>query len=251
VKIEKQILPFGVNNDNPQMDRILLSIDREKLSKVSVKTDTLILEGNDGHGAGIKVFVKIDAEVPAADYPKGTYVQTGDYISIPAVNFAAVSNVADGSEWKSLPEYGREWGAVKAFPVINSYNKGKGAPAVEYHFVPKQSGVNCFDFYLNPSNPAYKDNKLQFIAEINGEKLLCNAVDPDAFAVGDHQEPWGTDVTNNIRISSVYADCKEGVNVLKVYPVTPNIVLEKIVISDVNTVIPESYMGAPETFRVK
>ena len=69
------------------------------------------------------------------------------------------------------------------------------------------------------------------------------------FHVGDNQEPWGTDVTNNIRISSVYADCKAGLNTLRVYPVTPNVVLEKIVIYNANTIMPDSYLGAPETYR--
>ena len=100
------------------------------------------------------------------------------------------------------------------------------------------------------SNPAYKDNKLQFIAEINGEKIIKDVVDSD-FRIGDNQEPWGTDVTNNIRISTVYADCKKGLNTLKVYPVTPNIVLEKIVIYSANDIMPESYLGAPETYRIK
>ena len=107
----------------------------------------------------------------------------------------------------------------------------------------------AFDFYLNPSNPAYKDNKLQFIAEVNGKKLLKDVVDPD-FGIGDNQQPWGTDITNNIRISTVYADCKAGLNTLKIYPVTPNIVLEKIVIHGANEKMPYSYLGAPESYRI-
>ncbi|MCQ2576291.1 MAG: glycosyl hydrolase 115 family protein, partial [Treponema sp.] len=234
---------YGKTQEDSSFEKLTLTINREKAAKAASKKDTMIIEGTDGHGAGIKVFVEIDAEVPQTNYPKGTYVQTGDVISIPAVNYAA-------SEWKNLPDY-RVIGAVKAYPVIESYPKGKAAPAVEYHFVPKTDGVYAFDFYLNPSNPAYKDNKLQFIAEINGEKLLCDVVDSKNFAVGDHQEPWGQDVTNNCRISTVYADCKNGMNVLKVYPVTPNVVLEKIEISEADVVLRDSYLGSPETYRVK
>ena len=68
------------------------------------------------------------------------------------------------------------------------------------------------------------------------------------FAVGDNQFPWGDDITNNIRIATVYADCKAGLNLLKISPVTPNIVIEKIVIHEANTKMPSSYLGAPETF---
>ncbi len=242
MRIEKVDLGYGLTG-TPQLEKIILKIDRENLAKASVKKDLLTIKANDGHGAGINVFIEIDAEVPECNYPRGTFVQTGDYISMNAVSFAK-------SEWKTLPDY-KIFGAVKAYPVIESYAKGKNAPFVEYNFVPKSEGIYGFDFYLNPSNPAYKDNKLQFVAEINGEKLLCNAVDSETFAVGDNQRPWGTDITNNLRISTVYADCKKGVNVLKVYPVTPNIVLEKVVISQADVVLPDSYLGAPESYRVK
>ena len=109
----------------------------------------------------------------------------------------------------------------------------------------------AFDFYINPSNPAYKDNKLQFVAEVNGERILKDAVDPEKFAVGDNQFPWGKDIPNNIRIATVYADCHAGLNSVKLSPVTPNIVLEKIVIHEANKPLPESYLGAPESFRIK
>ena len=235
----------------PQIDEVVVTINREKLAKATEKKDTLIVEAEDGRGAGIKVFVEIDAAVPDCNYPKGTFVQTGNYISIEAEHFTARNTVADGAEFKLLPDYGKTLSAVKAYPVINTYPKGKKAPFVEYKFAVLKDGVMSFDFFLNPSNPAYKDNKLQFIAEINGEKILKDAVDPEAFAVGDNQEPWGTDVTNNIRVATVYGDCKAGLNTLKIYPVTPNIVLEKIVIYSANEIMPDSYLGAPESYRVK
>ena len=113
------------------------------------------------------------------------------------------------------------------------------------------SGIMAFDFYLNPSNPAYKDNKLQFTVDVNGEKILKDAVDPERFALGDDQQPWGNDITNNIRIATVYAECRAGLNMIKVSPVTPNVVLEKIVIHKANKPMPKSYLGAPETYRVQ
>ena len=232
------------------IDTVIVKIDRAKLEKESDKTDVITITGDDGHGAKILVKVHVDANVPNCDYPSGTFVQTGSYISIEAEHRLVTGSTVTDANFRTLPNYGKTLSAIKAFPVINSYPDGKNAPCAEYRFAMEKEGVMAFDFYLNPSNPAYKDNKLQFIAEINGEKLLKNVVDEN-FAVGDNQEPWSTDVTNNIRISSVYADCKAGLNVLKVYPVTPNIVLEKIVIHEANTKMPQSYLGAPETYRVK
>ena len=154
-----------------------------------------------------------------------------------------------------MPGYGKTLGAVKAAATTTSFAPSDdNAPFVEYafalspDFVEKTDGLMAFDFYINPSNPAYKDNKLQFVAEVNGEKILKDAVDPEKFAVGDNQFPWGEDIPNNIRIATVYADCHAGLNSVKLRPVTPNIVLEKIVIHEANKPMPKSYLGAPETF---
>ena len=122
--------------------------------------------------------------------------------------------------------------------------------ALDEEFIKRFGGIMAIDVYTNPLNPAYKDNKLQFTAEVNGKRILKDLVDEN-FAVGDNQEPWGSDVTNNIRIATVYADCKAGLNMLKICPVTPNIVIEKIVIHEANCKMPYSYLGAPESYRVK
>ena len=229
-----------------------ISINREKLAAASEKTTELTLEGNDGHGAKIFVKVVIDAASPDTNFPAGTFVQTTNYVSIEAPHFVRSSGFA------LLEGYGKTLGAVKANATTASFAPGdENAPYVEYafalspDFVEKTGGVMAFDFYINPSNPAYKDNKLQFVAEINGEKLLKDAVDPEKFAVGDNQFPWGVDIPNNIRIATVYADCHAGLNSVKLRPVTPNIVLEKIVIHEANKPLPASYLGAPETFIIK
>ena len=101
---------------------------------------------------------------------------------------------------------------------------------------------------MNPSNPATKDNYFKFGADVNGKKVLIDIVDKD-FAVGDDQQPWGTDVTNNIRVKSAWFDCNKGLNTLKVYAITPNFVLEKIVIYPNEFEMKPSYLGLKETYR--
>ncbi len=237
------------------IETIRIKIDREKASTCSMKNTVLKIEGNDGrggHGAKILVNVKIDAALPDLNFPAGTFVQTEDYISMEAPHFVR----SDG--FAVLDHYGKTLGAVKAKDVTSSFAPDdKNAPFVEYafaldeDFVKKTGGLMAFDFYINPSNPAYKDNKLQFVAEVNGERILKDAVDSEKFAVGDNQFPWGTDIPNNIRIATVYASCRAGLNLLKLSPVTPNIVLEKVVVHEANREVRKSYLGAPETYRVR
>ena len=242
----------GLGDKIANIDTILLTIDREKLAKENDKSDVITIEGNDGHGARILVKVHVDAAVPNTNFPAGTFVQTTNYISIEAPHFVRSSG------FDLLEGYGKTLGAVKAADTIASFAPSDvNAPFIEYafalseEFVEKTGGVMAFDFYINPSNPAYKDNKLQFVADVNGERILKDAVDPEKFAVGDNQFPWGKDIPNNIRIATVYADCHAGLNSVKLSPVTPNIVLEKIVIHEANKPMPESYLGATETYRIK
>lgn len=257
--VECDWLSFAVEKDAEKLtsdgksglDTIRIKIDRDKLAAASDKTALLKIEGNDGHGAKILVKVHVDATPVDMNFPAGTFVQTTNYISIEAPHFVRSSG------FNLLEGYGKTLGAVKAAATTETFAPdAKDAPFVEYafaldkDFVEKTGGVMAFDFYINPSNPAYKDNKLQFVADVNGEKILKDAVDPEKFAVGDNQFPWGKDIPDNIRIATVYADCHAGLNSVKVSPVTPNIVLEKIVIHEANKPMPKSYLGAPETYRI-
>ena len=248
-------LSYTVKKDKTLLiDSIVLKVDRAKLILSQNKKAVLKITGDGGPACRIRVDVNIDAEVPNLNYDKGTFIQTSNYVSMEAAHFASKQ---DGlwnnqtTQFAELPGYGKTLSALKAFPVIAEYPKGKNAPYVEYKFVASSEGVKQFDFYLNPSNPAYKDNKLAFIAEVNGDKIKKDLVDEKTFAVGDNQFVWGNDITNNIRISSVYADCREGLNILRFYPVTPNIVLEKIVVHNANEPFPYSYLGAPESYRIE
>jgi hypothetical protein len=184
--VEAEWLSFSVVEDLEKLtrdgksglDTICLKLDREKLAAASDKKALLKIEGDDGHGARIRVNVHIDASEVDVNFPAGTFVQTTNYVSIEAPHFVRSSG------FNLLEGYGKTLGAVKAAATTASFAPGdEKAPFVEYafalspDFVEKSQGLMAFDFYINPSNPAYKDNKLQFVAEVNGEKILKDAVD--------------------------------------------------------------------------
>ncbi|KAG4081225.1 alpha-glucuronidase Gh115A [Neocallimastix lanati (nom. inval.)] len=225
------------DSKDANVTKIIVSIDREKLSKAAQKKCKINISvpHKDISGGKILVVVDVDAEVPNIDYPKGTFVQTTSYISIEAEHFISQKN-GTNSSWKVIEGYGKTLSAIKSYPVINIYDDIN------------EAHTWSFDFYQNPSNPAFMNNKLQFAAEVNGKAIIHDVVDSKTFAVGDTKQPWSN--TNEIRISTVNFECKKGLNTLKFYPVTPNIVLEKIIIRPENYKMPESYLGAPETYYV-
>ena len=233
--------------------------------------------GKDRSAGSVLIPVVIDVSpLPAetAEYPVGTYVQTEDYISIEASHFSASEQGAGGSAFKVLPGYGKSLAAIKVFPETAWFTKREGAPSVEYKFAITESVTDAvtdtvtnnlpyeksddsssaefpmkFSFYQSPLNPVDMTNAIQFLVELNGRCFLRDTV-PANFAVGDNKEPWSTDVTNDIRIHTVTLPCHKGLNTLRIYPVSPSFVLEKIVVYPENKELPYSYLGVPETYRL-
>ncbi|MCR5435581.1 MAG: glycosyl hydrolase 115 family protein [Treponema sp.] len=247
-EIKNNWLKYSVKKEGVYLRVVTVSIDRKNLSKSENKKASLRFEGKDSAGAYVMVNVLVDTEIDEEFFEKipiGTYIQTNDYISIEAAHYNSKS--ADG-KWNELDGYGKTLSAMKAIPVDLIFPKAKNAPSLNYNFAVKEKGFYTVDFYLNPSNPVYKDNKLQFALQVNGKQEIIDCVKED-YAVGDNQFPWGSEITDNIRIVSTVIKCKKGLNVLSVMPVTPAIVLEKLVIYDVGYVMPDSYLGAPETYR--
>ena len=234
------------------IEKITVSVDREKLAKATEKHTTVFIENDDRSAGGVRIPLIINAEtLNKADFPGDTILQTGPFLAIDAERFnenmAGIDTDGVVTGFEVLPDYGKLNSAVKVESATSYFRDDlKDAPCLKYNFALASSGDGILkvDFYMNPSNPATQDNYFRFGAAVNGKKVLIDCVDEN-FHVGDNQEPWGTDVTNNIRVKSAYFECKEGLNTLEVYAVTPNFVLEKIVMytQDNEKFIKPSYLG--------
>lgn len=232
--------------------QVTVTVDREKLAAAKEKSTTINIENDDRSAGGVRIPLIIHAQaLNPADFPEGTILQKAPYLAFDAEcyseNVAGVDVDGRVTCFEVLPDYGKTTSAVKVESVTSYFREDlKDAPCLKYNFAMSCTGDGILkvDFYMNPSNPATKDNNFRFGAAVNGKKVLIDVVDKN-FAVGDNQEPWGTDVTNNIRVKSAYFDCKEGLNTLEVYAVTPNFVLEKIVMytQDNEKYIKPSYLG--------
>src|SRR5574344_6243 len=240
------------------IDKLIISIDEEKLILDDEKVCDLFIKIEDKDAPYAEVRIKVNAE-PYSDngkqYSKNTFIQLDKYVCMEAAHFTKTSSGISlnkiQSDFKELPEYGKTLSAMKVFPVTEYFSpKLTESPLLQYEFVLDKDGVYNIDFYLNPSNPATKDNYFAFGMELNNEKIVQNIVGKD-FVVGDNQEPWSSNVINNIRIKTVKIKAQKGLNVLKVYAITPCFVLEKIIIHDECEKLPYGYLGPDETFRIK
>ena len=218
---------------------------------------------------------EINVPVNCNDYsglPENTYVWCGykdeeaeykpyNYISIEAEHYAA-SNDTEAGRFLCLPDFGRTLSAMKAFPVTKRYEPGKNAPSLDYLVYLNTEVEDEYEVtvYSAPSNPVSADNKLAYgissaAGDVSGSEKweeeieVVNTV-PEDFRVGDDQEFWGKGVLDNIRKSSTRLVLTGGINTIRLFARDPGFVPEKLVICEAGTVIPRSYLGPGETFRV-
>ena len=225
------------------------------------------------HGAAGHIRVRVPVCVPAA-LEKGTFAycaedsvdmsetihampklskvygegaMIGHCISIEAEHFYEKNDTKRG-RFEILPDYGRTLSAVKAFPQDVTW-AGKDAPGVTYRFVVPRAGRYIVRVMSNPSNPPVRTPELYFGLGVNGGKMKkVNAI-PEGFRVGDGNDPWAAGVLNNIRETEVTVDLSAGVNTLTFYALSPNFVLEKLVIFPEGEAPSRSYLGPEESFR--
>jgi len=184
--------------------------------------------------------------------PKMTFIDAKGYISIEAEHYYQKKDIAsDNGEnyrFEVLAGYGKTLSALKAFPTTAYFTPGKDAPYVEYLFALKEGGNYEVELYMQPSNAVTNENTLYYAVQVNEDDIqIVNAI-PQGQRVDSPF--WAMGVLNNIRRQTVKISCKEGINTLRIYPVSPGFVLEKLVIYKEGKKPAESYLGPTETYYV-
>lgn len=277
----------GIVKDGESIN-ITVSLNREAF-KYSDKTDIVILgkpfkktdinpliaiHSNEGY-IYIRVPVNTAESLELHKYDRNTFIYCGEsnvnlgstvtampsytkvndkgakllrYISIEAAHFHHLKNGTDG-EFRVIPEYGKSLSAIKAYPQNLDFNINT-APVATYRFTAPEDGIFKIDFYTNPSNPCTRIPELFFGISVNEDTLRKINTIPEGFAVGDGNMHWQKGVLDNIRVTSVEVELKNGLNSLDIYALSPNFVLEKIVIYPINCTPEKSYTGPSETYFI-
>jgi len=217
--------------------RISLTADFSKVPAGSFKVPILI---QSDQGNSITVY----AEVHQTDRPKqaNTFLEQNGYISMEAADYTR--NIGTkGLSWKVLPDHGRTSSAVAPFPVTAKVEKpGPQSPRLEYAVELLQAGEVKINAYLSPTLDFSHDTALSYAISIDDEA-------PQIIDIiqADHRS-WNTNVAENIKIlSSKHEVKKAGVHTLKVWALSPGVVLQKLVLE--TKAIPSSYLGPPESPR--
>ncbi len=225
---------------------------------ITVTIDRRAMEGTTEGNIVVKMpfgicTILVPAELPdLSGLAEMTFVETNGYISIEAEHFFLMKEIIneDGgiNEFKVLNGYGKTLSALKAFPTTEYFTPGKDAPYVEYNFTTKKEGEYELELYLQPSNPVSIENTLCYGVQANDDSINVVNIIPEGYYVGN--TVWEERVLDNIHRNSSEIHCKEGVNTIRIYAVSPGFVLEKLLIYPKDSKPAESYLGPAETYYV-
>jgi hypothetical protein len=177
--------------------------------------------------------------------PVSGFVESGGHIAIEAPHFDRAINKGD-IQWQSLPDFGRTLGGVTVFPVTAPEQIPKNdAPRLEYDLHLYSAGEVTVEVHAAPSLDFQPGAGLRYAVSFDDQA-------PHIVKLGNTptEKAWEQSVSDGVtRRSSRHRIAKPGRHTLKLWMVTPGVVLERIVI-DTGGLRP-SYLGPPESIRVE
>jgi hypothetical protein len=249
---------FTATTDQPWLKVEPAAGEVKETTRLTISADwNAVPVGN----ATAKVLLKTSADeafsvavpiVNPAELRPGTFdgfVEIDNHVAIEAPHFSRAVGDAR-TEWHVLPGFGRTLGGVTTFPVLAAERVPGGvAPRLEYEIHFFSVGEAKVEFLVAPSLDFQPESPLRIAVSFDDEKpqTIRIATDPNTW------EPWGTAVGEGVRrVSSRHTIGKPGRHTLKVWAVTPGVVLERIVIDTGTASVPgvrPSYLGPIESPR--
>jgi len=230
-----------------EMVRLKVTVDWDAVP-VGDTEATIRIEG--GAGGPYTVMLPVRSpEVPAGGFD--AFVVTDNHIAIEAPQFDRA--VTDGEvSWKVLADFGRTQGGVMPVPVLAAARQPGGAsPRLEYDTWFFEPGEVAVELHCAPSLDFQPGEGLRVAVSFDDEA-------PQILQLGTWStlQAWEVAVAEGVRrISSRHTLREAGRHTLKVWMVTPGVVLERIVV-DAKPAAPgrrggvrPSYLGPPATVR--
>ncbi len=178
------------------------------------------------------------------------FVEVDRQVAIEAPHFNRA--IAAGSvKWHVLPDFGRTLGGVTTSPVLyDALAPGGDSARLEYDIHFFNAGAAKVELHVAPSLDFQPESPLRVAVSFDDEapQIVAIATDPNQW------EPWGTAVGEGVRrVLSTHRLAHAGRHTLKIWAVTPGVVLERIVIDTGSPRAPgvrPSYLGPVESPRV-
>jgi len=160
-------------------------------------------------------------------------------------------NDVDGKGFIVVERLGREGAALKAFPVMESYEEPARAPYVKYSMFAEHTGKYCMTLVLLTRNPSVKGGRIRFAISVNGERVQEMYGVSEKYYTEWFDPDWADGVRNHARNVSTEVELQEGRNEIFIYAGDPGFVFEKIILMPADLKLPESYFGPEESYACK
>jgi hypothetical protein len=188
----------------------------------------------------------VSVQVPVNNRQSDTavgFVESNGYIAIEAANYA--ENVANGETgWKKIPELGRTGtSALGIFPATyQNEDLNADSPHLVYNFHTFSSGQAEIEFVLAPTLDFTNSGGLRFAVSVDGKEPQIVNMHTDT------DDNWDTTVSNYAtRVNTDINFENPGNHTLKVWPIDPGVVLQRIIIKTGK--VEDSYLGPPESAK--
>jgi hypothetical protein len=203
--------------------RIWLSAD---WSKVPLGKQLFPIKVSQVGGKEVTVMIMVNhPEIPELESFKG-FVQSNGFVSMEAEHFTRKVEL-NGISWKVIPGLGRTLSGMSVFPVTAAPQiPGSNCPHLEYDLYLFQSGQVNVNLYLSPSLNYFNDDGLKIAVSFDDQK-------PQIILMNKNQDQriWEKWVSENInKVASRFSVKEQGKHTLKVWMVTPGVVVQKIVV---------------------
>lgn len=221
---------------------LTISIDRQKINGYAENSFHIISEDAD-----VEVIIK--AWQPNLDYPSGAFVEANGYLAMDAIHYQDEHSTING-HFVALSPYGKTGTAMKVLPQTSNCWNEADRPYLEYQFVAEYSEQYNLQLYLAPTLPVDNAQNAFLGIQMNNDPITLHNTVHDLTRPFFNGQQWAQEGVDDVKIFSVEVTCHQGLNRFRYFHVSPNMVLERIVLASVNQHLPESYLGPTESYRI-
>lgn len=163
------------------------------------------------------VFQKPTAERPAVDIRE----PASSHLMLREAERADRTSAGDGVEWKVIPGLGTSGDSIALLPTTS------GVPAsavLEYDFTVPGNGPAKVIVHCIPTHAIHPGEKLRYSASIDDGPAAIVDIDTAEFS-----KPWAANVLRGAAIGTTESVLKSGKHTLRIRPLDPGVVFDRIV----------------------
>lgn len=246
-----------LNGKTDKTDYIRVCIDRDALPEDVVSSGTVVV--SDGgecfvtltvKACGRKYYEQLCSRENGEKIPEGAVLVCGENAVAESSLYTDITS-SDEVRYEVLSPYGRHGSGLKLYPNTADLadEEPLKVPYAEYVFVSDKEGEFEAEFIFAPSLSVKGGGAQYFDVRVNGEAPVRVNTILQTSGIVVWSPQWHEDNKRNAKIISQKILLKRGINRIVYSQISPNLILERIVLWDMSMPKKESYLGPKDSYR--